>query len=74
MLLASAKTIERATQPEIVSREKGRRFFDQQARALVGLSGDELLRQWDAGEYASQADDPDHANVMYLAMLIPFGR
>ena len=69
-----AKTIERSTQPEILNREEGRRFFDQQARALVDLSGDEFLRRWDAGDYASTADDPDHANVMYLAMLIPFGR
>jgi hypothetical protein len=60
--------------PEVMSREEARRFFDEQARALVGLSGDEFLRRWDAGEYADVADDPAHAQMMYLAMLIPFGR
>jgi hypothetical protein len=64
----------RIPRPEVMSREDGRRFFDEQARALVGLSGDEFLRRWDAGDYADVADDPAHAPVMYLSMLIPFGR
>ncbi len=70
-----ASTTERAVpRPEVLSREEARQFFDEQARALVGLSGEEFLRRWDAGEYAEVADDPAHADVMYLAMLIPSGR
>lgn len=57
-----------------LSPEEGRRFFDEQAHKLLGVSGEEFLRRWDAGEYDSTADDPDHPQVMRLAMLIPFGR
>jgi hypothetical protein len=49
-------------------------FFDEQARALMGMSGDEFLRRWDAGEFEACADDPEHPEIMHLALLIPFGR
>jgi hypothetical protein len=54
--------------------DEGREFFDRQARRLLGISGEDFLRGWDAGEYDAIADDPDHPEVMRLAMLIPFGR
>jgi hypothetical protein len=61
-------------QAQVLSPEKRRAFFDQQARALMGLSGAEFLRRWDAGEFEAVADDPDHPEIMHLALLIPFGR
>jgi hypothetical protein len=49
-------------------------LFDQQARALLGISGVEFLRRWDAGEYKQQADDPAHPAVGYLVALLPLAR
>lgn len=54
--------------------EEGRELFDYQARELLGLSGDEFLRRWDAGEYQDIADAPGHRHIMRLVMLIPFAR
>ncbi len=62
------------TDARILSPEEGRVFFDETCRAYLNMSGEEFLRRWDAGEYAEVADDPAHADVMYLAMLIPSGR
>ena len=49
--------------------EEERRLFDEQARKAFGVSGDEVLRRWDAGELPS--DDPD---IRHLLMLRPLGR
>ena len=54
--------------------EEGKQLFDYQARKELGISGDEFLRRWDAGEFDAIADDPDHPEIMELAMLIPFAR
>ena len=50
------------------------RFFDAKARELLGISGDEFLRRWAAGDYDDVADDPAHADVMYLVRLGSGGR
>ncbi|HEX5502573.1 MAG TPA: hypothetical protein VFW96_08105 [Thermomicrobiales bacterium] len=44
-------------------------FFDAQAHAITGMSGAEFLRQLDAGTLQDLADDLEHADLMYLAML-----
>ena len=54
--------------------EETRQAFDAQARELMGMSGEEFIRRWDAGEFATIADDAEHPEVMRLALLIPFGR
>ncbi len=54
--------------------EEGRAIFDDQARRLMNMSGEEFLRRWDAGEFAEIADAPGHRHIMRLSMLIPFGR
>jgi hypothetical protein len=54
--------------------EEGRDLLDHQARKLLGISGDEFLRRWDAGEYRDIADTLGQRHIMRLAMLIPFGR
>ena len=59
---------------ETLSPDESREFFDRQARRLVGRSGAEFLRAWDAGEYDAIADDPEHPEVMRLAFLIPLAR
>lgn len=57
-----------------LTEEEGHRLFDNKAQQLLGVSGNEFLRRWDAGEYDAVADDPDHHEIMQLAALIPFGR
>ena len=52
------------------TREEGIALFDKRARKLFGISGEEWLRRWDAGDYR----DSDDSNVVTLAMLIPFAR
>lgn len=54
--------------------DEARDEFDAQARKWLGLSGDEFLRRWDAGEYRGIEDDADHPHVMSMAMLIPLVR
>ena len=51
--------------------EEGRALFDAAARRHLGISGDEFLAKWDAGEYD---DDPDRPEVLRVAMMMPFGR
>ena len=40
----------------------------------MGMSGEEFIRRWDAGEYDEIADSAGHRHIMSLAMLIPWGR
>ena len=54
--------------------DESRAFFDVQSRRLMGMSGEEFLRRYDAGEFAEQLDDPDCRGLTQLVMLIPFGR
>lgn len=49
--------------------EESRAFFDDKAHTLLGISGDEFRRRWNAGEYDAIADDPDHSDIMYLVLL-----
>lgn len=62
------------TEIEWLTDEEARTIFDEQARKTMGISGDEFLRRWDAGELEAIADGPDHPAVMRLAMLISFAR
>jgi cell division protein FtsB len=57
-----------------VSEDESRAMFDERARELLGMSGDEFLRRYDAGEYDGIADDPDHPEIMRLVALVPLGR
>ena len=49
--------------------EDERQAFDEQARALLGISGEEFLRRLDAGIYDDVRDDIAHRDVMYLSLL-----
>jgi hypothetical protein len=50
--------------------EEGRELFDRQARLRLGMSGEEFLRAWDAGEFG----DRDDSDLMGVAMMLPFVR
>ena len=53
-----------------LTREEGIEMFDRQARERLGMSGEEFLQKWEAGEI----EDPDRNDVMMLVMMIPFTR
>ncbi len=53
-----------------LNEEEARALFDQQAHALLGISGDEFLRRWDAGEYRGIEDDIEHDEVHHMATLM----
>ncbi len=58
----------------ILSPEEGLAFFDEVSRNLLGISGDEFLRRWDASEYRDLPDAPESSDVAYMAMMMPFAR
>lgn len=58
-----------------LSREEGRQLFDRQAQRYLGISGEEFLKKWDAGEYGDPDDRTKNPpGVMRLVMLLPFVR
>lgn len=58
---------------EVLSPEEAMVYFDQQARKLVGLSGEDFLRQWDAGTYQPTiGSDGEDRKLNRLLMSLPF--
>ncbi|MEA2585573.1 MAG: hypothetical protein QOF33_3658 [Thermomicrobiales bacterium] len=51
-----------------VSREEGIAILDRQARKYLGMSGEEFVRMYRAGELVDDCSD-----VTRLSMLIPLG-
>jgi hypothetical protein len=49
--------------------DEARRQFDRQARRLMGMSGEEFLRRYEAGELEAVQDERQQRAVMKLAML-----
>jgi hypothetical protein len=71
-MTTTAKQIE----PEILtlSEEEARQEFDELARTLMGMSGEEFLRRWDSGEYREIGDLPGHRHIVLLAGFLPLVR
>jgi len=72
-MTATAKATETETAIRWRSDEEARADFDAHARQWLGLSGEEFLRRWDAGEYRGLEDD-DPPNVLMVASLISLVR
>jgi hypothetical protein len=74
MSLSAPETTENL--PSVLSPEECAALFDHVARRLAGMSGKEFLAKWDAGEYRDLDLDatPEGRNIVYLSLLIPFGR
>ena len=53
-----------------LSPDEGRSLFDRCAHERLGMSGEEFVRCWEAGEI----EDPDRTPVVMLALMIPFAR
>jgi len=49
-----------------MTRDEGRKLFNDSAERNFGISGDEFIRRWERGEYAGQ-----HGKVMRVVMLMP---
>ena len=54
--------------------EEGRRVFDEAARTWLGISGEEFLRRYDAGEYADLVESEDNRRIVDLYLMIPLAR
>ena len=65
-----ASTLEQTTHDsehvQELTREEARELFDESARRYLGMSGDEFLRRWHAGDFDR---DPDQPAIMRVAML-----
>lgn len=57
-----------------LSHEESWDFFDRSAQELMGMSGEEFFQRWGSGEWDGIADDPEHWDILYLAMMIDSGR
>jgi hypothetical protein len=62
-------TIEEATDPgfDCISREGAIELLNELARESLGMSGEEFMRRYRAG----QIEDPCDSDVTLLAMIIP---
>ena len=56
-----------------LSPEEAWELFDRQAQAWLGISGEEFLRRYEAGEITEEQLDYDN-DVIILAMLVPHVR
>lgn len=69
-------TSETASQSGVrfVEPEEAYATFDDEARKLMGMSAEEFLRRWDAGEFHEQFDMPGHEKLTWLVMLMTLVR
>ena len=65
---------ESPTETRTLSPEEKRAFFDEQCRAVLGISGKEFIRRWDSGEYADLDDVPENWDIFEKSLLLAFGR
>ncbi|MGE0539327.1 MAG: hypothetical protein AB7R89_04030 [Dehalococcoidia bacterium] len=56
---------------EMLDRREWLTLVDRAARRALGISGDEFISRWEAGEYSDPDRDPE---VMRIVMLLPSGR
>ncbi len=69
MAITDASAIDTPATPHLLGEDESRTMFDAMARDLLGMTGEEFLERWNAGEF-SDADAPGNSDVMYLAMLV----
>lgn len=65
-----ARTAEPELPPVVeMTVEESEALFDKEARELLGISADEFRRRLNSGQYEDILDDPDHSDIMYLALV-----
>lgn len=57
--MASPTLAQQTEDPSVLDEAAGVALFDRQARRLLGISGVEFLRRWDAGEFRHEEDSPE---------------
>ncbi len=65
----ATRTKQQLPQVRELSPEESAAEFDRQARRRLGMSGEEFLRRWDAGEFPD-IEDPDVGWVGALIGLV----
>ena len=63
----------RRKQRDELTPAEGWKLFDATARRCAGMSGEEFVRRWDAGELGTVAD-VDGTPLMDVVMALPFAR
>ncbi|MDQ3411047.1 MAG: hypothetical protein M3509_02905 [Chloroflexota bacterium] len=58
----------------MLNREETRTFFDDKVRELLGISAEEFVERWHAGDYADILDNSPRSDIMYLTLLGNLGR
>lgn len=58
----------------MMPKEEAMAFFEREIQRLMGVSGAEFIRRWEAGEYEDLEDIPETRHVLRAAFLIPFGQ
>jgi len=54
-----------------LTEEEAWQIFEDYAQYYRGISGEEFLRRWDAGEYYHNDDMPNHNAIISVAMMLP---
>ena len=57
-----------------LSDDEAHAIFDAEARDVMGMSGEEFLRRYDAGDFQDVHQDGENRAFVGLEMLIPWGR
>ena len=60
--------------PTVLPPERAKALFEEEAWRIAGMSGDDFLARWDAGDFRDVEDTPEGRELAYLILLIPFGR
>lgn len=58
--------------PLILSLEESYEYFDREVRRLMnGMSGEEFMDRWEAGEFYEIADTAGNRHIMRLGLMMP---
>ena len=66
----STRTDEKLPPIKELSPEEAWELFDRQAREWLGISGEEFIRRYEAGEFSEEQLDRD-PDIVYLTMKLP---
>lgn len=54
--------------------DEARAYFEQEIQRLLGMSGEEFLRRYDAGEYEQMEETFENRKFLEASFLVHFGR
>lgn len=72
--MATTDTETMQNQSTVLTPEEAREWFDRKARAILGISGPEFIRRWDAGEFPKLTDTPETWDIELVAAMLPLVR